>query len=155
MKAYVMVLAATLGSASLAVSGLMLLSAGDAVSGVEAVDPIIAGVIPARPPVMSPNGFHASPPAVFSMSNFTNKAACLVERGATLTSHRRGFFAPPDCEAVWPGLAKVENWTQNEDGSVTLSNGNGAAVLTLVRSKNFSYEVSRPAGADIALLMLP
>ncbi|UJW74683.1 hypothetical protein [Rhizobium sp. SL42] len=155
MKAHAFSLTASLGLAGLAVLGVAQWQGDEPASGAELADPIIAGTIPARAPSMSPGSMHASPPAVFSISNFDRQTVCLVERGATLTSRSRGFFAPPDCDNVWPGLAQVENWTQNDDGTVTLTNGNGALVLTLVRSKSFSYEVADPAGADIALLMLP
>lgn len=155
MKAYALVLTTSLGFAGVTAVGLALWQADGRAMDIELADPIIAGTIPARPQIMSAGNMHASPPAVFSISNFDSKTVCLVERGATLTSRSRGFFAPPDCDSVWPGLAQVENWTQNDDGSVTLSNGNGALVLTLVRSRSFSYEVADPAGVDIALLMLP
>ncbi len=155
MKAYALVLTTSLCFAGLTAGALALWRADGRAVDLERADPIIAGTIPLRPQIMSASNMHASPPAVFSISNFDSKTVCLVERGATLTSRSRGFFAPPDCDSVWPGLARVENWTQNDDGSVTLSNGNGALVLTLVRSKSFSYEVADPAGVDIALLMLP
>lgn len=155
MKAYAFLLTASVGFASLGFLGLAQWHGDDPANSAELADPIISGTIPVRPPIMSASSMHASPPAIFSISNFDRQTVCLVERGATLTSRSRGFFAPPDCDSVWPGLAQVENWTQNDDGTVTLSNGNGALVLTLVRSKSFSYEVADPAGVDIALLMLP
>jgi hypothetical protein len=96
-----------------------------------------------------------SPPAIFSVSNFTRKTVCLVERGAALTSRSRDFFAPPDCEQVWPGLSRASNWTQNEDGSVTISDAGGMPLLTLVRGERFSYEATDVPDADLALLMLP
>ncbi len=126
----------------------------------EAADPIVLGTIPSARAISShvPSSLRAhtaSPPAIFSVSNFTRKTVCLVERGAALTSRSRDFFAPPDCDQVWPGLARASNWTQNEDGSVSISDANGATLLTLVRSRHFSYEASDAPGADLALLMLP
>jgi hypothetical protein len=123
-------------------------------------NPIVLGTIPT--PGASPSGLSAtlqagtvSPPAIFSVSNFTRRTVCLVERGAALTSRSRDFFAPPDCEQVWPGLTRASNWTQNEDGSVTISDATGATVLTLVRGQHFSYEATDAPDADLALLMLP
>jgi hypothetical protein len=119
-------------------------------------DPIILGAIPATGG--APANLQArsvSPPATFSVSNFTRRTVCLVERGAALTSRSRDFFAPPDCEHVWPGLTRASNWTQNEDGSVTISDPRGATVLTLVRGRHFSYEAMDAPDADLALLMLP
>lgn len=126
----------------------------------DVADPIVLGTIPsalamARPVTPSMHVYSASPPAIFSVSNFTRKTVCLVERGAALTSRSRDFFAPPDCDEVWPGLARASNWTQNEDGSVSISDANGATLLTLVRGRHFSYEASDAPGADLALLMLP
>lgn len=126
----------------------------------DAADPIVLGTIPAArdtgPAASASLRAHAvSPPAIFSVSNFTLKTVCLVERGAALTSRSRDFFAPPDCEQVWPGLARASNWTQNEDGSVSISDANGAVLLTLVRGRHFSYEAADVPGADLALLMLP
>lgn len=125
-------------------------------------DPIVLGTIPmsaghghSHPAIASLNTSIVSPPAIFSVSNFTRKTVCLVERGATLTSRSRAFFAPPDCEQVWPGLTLATTWTQNEDGSVTISDTSGGTLLTLVRGRHFSYEVTDTVDADLALLMLP
>ncbi len=49
----------------------------------------------------------------------------------------------------------MRNWTQGEDGRVTLSDGAGLVVLTLVRKKGLAYEALEPAGAGVALQMLP
>ena len=123
-------------------------------------DPLVLGTIPTAGaatsvPSASLKARSVSPPAIFSVSNFTRKTVCLVERGAALTSRSRDFFAPPDCEQVLPGLTRASNWTQNEDGSVTISDAGGATVLTLVRGRHFSYEATDAADADLALLMLP
>ncbi|MDH4441406.1 MAG: hypothetical protein QE284_13585 [Rhizobium sp.] len=152
MKAYL--LAVSVGSAAVAVVALSLWMKQAPVAVDPAIDPIISGTTPPAGP-FARLGSAASPPAVYSVSNFARKTVCLVERGAALTSRSRDFFAPPDCESVWPGLAKATNWTQNEDGSVTLSTVHGAPVLTLVRGKSFSYEAADPVEADLALLMLP
>lgn len=156
---------------SLAIVATVLLCAGVSVVGLSiwalpqrseqmAADPIVLGTIPSA--THTPSAFAArlhagsvSPPAMFSVSNFTRKTVCLVERGAALTSRSRDFFAPPDCEEVWPGLIRVTTWTQHEDGSVTISDPGGATLLTLVRGRHFSYEVTDIPGADLALLMLP
>ncbi|PYB73025.1 hypothetical protein [Rhizobium wuzhouense] len=154
MKAYHQVLGISAGSAAVCAVLLSFWTAQAPIALDEMPDPIISGTTApvARLGVMTAS---ASPPAVFSVSNFSRKTVCLVERGATLTSRSRDFFAPPECESVWPGLARATNWTQNEDGSVTLSTVHGAPVLTLIRGKSFSYEVADPAEADLALLMVP
>lgn len=156
---------------SLAIVATVILSAGTSAFGVGiwalpqraeqmAADPIVLGTIPpaGHTPSAVAAKLHAgsvSPPALFSVSNFTRKTVCLVERGAALTSRSRDFFAPPDCEDVWPGLVRATTWTQQEDGSVTISDPGGTTLLTLVRGRHFSYEVTDIPGADLALLMLP
>jgi hypothetical protein len=125
-----------------------------------APDPIVLGTIPSAaplPPMLSAamDAGTVSPPAVFSVSNFKRKTVCLVERGAALTSRSRDFFAPPDCALVWPGLTEATTWTQNEDGSVTISDSSGTTLLMLTRGRHFSYEVTDMPDADLALLMLP
>lgn len=159
MKAYLLVLASSLGAAAVAATGLSLLANPASMSSVQ-TDALISGGIP-QPAGPKPStlidaaAVGASPPAIFSVSNFTRRSVCLVERGGTLTSRSRSFFAPPDCAAVWPGLQAARTWTENEDGSVTLSDGAGKALITLVRGKSFSYEMADPREADLALLMLP
>jgi hypothetical protein len=154
MKAYIQVLGVSAGSAAASAVLLSLWMVPRPATIGQIPDPMIVGATPPAG-VLAPQLSAASPPAIFSVSNFSRKTVCLVERGATLTSRSRDFFAPPDCESVWPGLARATNWTQNEDGSVTLSTVHGAPVLTLVRGKSFSYEVADPIEADLALLMVP
>ncbi len=154
MKAYLQVLGVSVGSATLSAVALSLWLGQGPLAVTPVIDPIVSGTTP-RSGALPQDGTGVSPPAIFSVSNFARKTVCLVERGATLTSRSRDFFAPPECENVWPGLARATNWTQNEDGSVTLSTVHGAPVLTLIRGKSFSYEVADPAEADLALLMVP
>lgn len=159
MKSSLVIVVTALMCAGVSLVGLGFWAAPPDPEGSHA-DPIVLGTIPSAIPGAAPvpASLHAqsvSPPAIFSVSNFTNKTVCLVERGAALTSRSRDFFAPPDCEQVWPGLARASNWTQNEDGSVSISDANGAVLLTLVRGRHFSYEAADAPGADLALLMLP
>jgi|GEM_PF-1526719 len=159
MNASMMIVATAVLCAGISAAGLSLWAVPQANEPVKA-DPIVLGTIPSSG-VSSPGiaaSLHArsvSPPAIFSVSNFSRRTVCLVERGAALTSRSREFFAPPDCERVWPGLTRARNWTQNEDGSVTISDPGGATVLTLVRGRHFSYEATDAPDADLALLMLP
>ncbi len=159
MKASLIIVATAVMCGGVSAFGLAFWAMPPSPDG-RAVDPIVLGTIP--PPAPASPAFstslHArtvSPPAIFSVSNFTRKTVCLVERGAALTSRSRDFFAPPDCEEVWPSLTRATTWTQNEDGSVTISDAAGSALLTLVRGRHFSYEVQDEADADLALLMLP
>lgn len=159
MKSSLVIVATILACACLSVAGIAFWAMPGQVVD-DTADPIVLGTIPSARALASsvPSSLRAhavSPPAIFSVSNFTRKTVCLVERGAALTSRSRDFFAPPDCNEVWPGLARAINWTQNEDGSVSISDANGAILLTLVRGRHFSYEAADARGADLALLMLP
>ncbi len=159
MKSSLVIVATALICAGVSAAGLGFWASSAPSDGVTA-DPIVLGTIPTTvgqsyPTIASLRTAPVSPPAIFSVSNFTRKTVCLVERGAALTSRSRDFYAPPDCEQVWPGLARATTWTQNEDGSVTISDTGGGTLLTLVRGRHFSYEVTDAADADLALLMLP
>jgi len=148
MKPYVTIASAGLTAAAVTLvvlSGIGLWPGG---SGDRNVDPIVSGGIPS----LSPGP--AAPPAQFTISNLAARTVCLAERGGALTSRSRRFAAPADCNDVWPGLGTVENWTQNEDGSVTLSSGHGAVILTLVVGRHgFAYESAD--SADLTWLMIP
>ena len=61
----------------------------------------------------------------YTVSNMENGSACLVTRGSRLSPHSRAIKPGKDCEAVWPGLAEARNWTQNDDGTVALTDGSG------------------------------
>lgn len=159
MKTSLAIVATSLVCAGISAFGLTLWGVSKSADQ-ELADPIVLGTIPsagtAELPIPAALQMQtASPPAIFSVSNFSRKTVCLVERGAALTSRSRDFFAPPDCEHVWPGLTRATNWTQNEDGSVTITDGHGATVLALVRGRHFSYEAAEASADDLALLMLP
>ncbi|MBC2772211.1 hypothetical protein H6M51_05020 [Rhizobium sp. AQ_MP] len=159
MKASLVIVTTAIVCAGVSAAGLTLWAVPQ-VPDRPATDPIVLATIPSAPGAQArlSAALHAgtvSPPAIFSVSNFKRKTVCLVERGAALTSRSRDFFAPPDCAQVWPGLTQATTWTQNEDGSVTISDASGTALLTLTRGRHFSYEVTDIPDADLALLMLP
>ncbi len=150
VKTYVFVLAAGLSVAGAAVAGIYGWRNETAGLRNPAFDPVVSGSIRA-----SATGSIIAPPAEFSISNAARQRACVAERGGTLQSRSRSFSAPRECDDVWPRLSSVRNWTQGEDGRVTLSDGAGLVVLTLVRKKGLAYEALEPAGAGVALQMLP
>ncbi|MGX5664578.1 hypothetical protein G6N76_00675 [Rhizobium daejeonense] len=148
VKAYIIVLTGGFLIAGVAVAGVYGWRQADA-SGA-AFDPVVSGSIR-----VNANGSIIAPPAEFSISNTVTKTTCIAERGGTLQSRNRSFSAPRECDDVWPKLSSIRSWAQEEDGSVTLANGAGQPVLTLTRKKGLVYETVRPAGAGIALQMLP
>ena len=151
MKAHAIVLLVSLCSASVTALGLSLWHGTVEVVALDEIDPIQSSSIPSD--VFERR--NVSPPALYSVSNFDRRTVCMVERGAALTSRSRDVYAPPDCEAVMAGLTGIRTWIDNEDGTVTLVNGEGAVVLVLARGRNFTYEVLDPTQGDIALLMVP
>ncbi|MDI7860462.1 hypothetical protein MRS76_00705 [Rhizobiaceae bacterium n13] len=82
----------------------------------------------------------------FTVANISAHSTCVVERGAAVTGRSHLFSAPKECDKVWPGLPAVRTWTQNEDGTVILSDAGGEAVLTVAEGDGVSYEVLEPAG---------
>ncbi len=87
----------------------------------------------------------------FAITNLMSKTACIAKRGDVVSSRSRSFVADGDCETVWPGLATVKNWTENEDGSVVLTNGRGEQVLTISVADGVDYEVLDPVNALVTL----
>ncbi|QLF68158.1 hypothetical protein FE840_000490 [Peteryoungia desertarenae] len=151
MKAHKVVLLASVCSASVTALGLSLWHGTNGAAAVQGIDPIQSSSIPSN--IIERR--NVSPPAVFSVSNFDRRTVCLVERGAALTSRSRDVHAPPDCEAVMAGLTGIRTWIDNEDGTVTLVDGQGAVVLSLTRGRSFTYEAVDATAGDIALLMVP
>jgi len=119
----------------------------------DGVDPIVLATIPTNVPAPS-QAF--APSTQFSISNRQAHTACLAERGQALTSRSRDFAPGADCAAVWPGLSIARNWTQNEDGSVTLSTGHGDVVVTLVEGTHgFAYESADVTDGALTWLLIP
>jgi hypothetical protein len=87
----------------------------------------------------------------FTISNISNRAACLVVRGRATTAHSHILSPGKDCESVWPGLTSAKNWTQNDDGTVVLTDASGAAILTLGLGDGVDYESLEPANAIITV----
>lgn len=101
----------------------------------DGVDPVVSGSIVRDASKQS-----------FSVANMADQSTCVVERGSAVTGRSHLFSAPQDCDKVWPGLADAKTWTQNEDGTVILSDAGGQAVLTVSESDGVAYEVLEPAG---------
>lgn len=86
----------------------------------------------------------------YTVSNMENGTACIVTRGMRVSGHSRAIKPGSDCETVWPGLAGARNWTQNEDGTVTLTDTSGEAILTLGLGDGVDFESLEPANAVLA-----
>ena len=108
------------------------------------VDPITSGSI-------RRDGAHQQ----FSMANSAAKTSCIAERGGAVSGRSRSFTAPADCNSVWPGLAEARTWTENEDGSVSLANGRGEAVLTVSNDDgSAAYQAQEPTEAPVTVLAI-
>lgn len=98
MKAYLQVLAISAGSAAVSAVILSLWTGPAAYPVDDTPDPIISGTT-APLSKLGAMTVGVSPPAVFSVSNFSRKTVCLVERGATLTSRSRISSRPQIAKA--------------------------------------------------------
>jgi hypothetical protein len=87
----------------------------------------------------------------YTVSNMENGTACLIGSGKAVSSRSHQLNPGKDCDAVWPGLAKARNWTQNEDGTVVLTDSSGVQVLTLGLGDGVDFESLEPANAVLAL----
>ncbi|MDB5555307.1 MAG: hypothetical protein JWL86_5291 [Rhizobium sp.] len=87
----------------------------------------------------------------FTVSNMENRTACLITKGMTTTPRSSTLTAGADCDAVWPGLVQVNNWTENDDGTVVLTDSRGEQVLTLAVGDGVDFESLEPSNAVLAL----
>ena len=87
----------------------------------------------------------------FTVSNMASRTACVIARGDMTTKRSRSVTTETDCASVWPGLARVKNWTDNGDGTVDLTDSSGEQVLTLGFGDGVGYEALEPSDASIAL----
>lgn len=87
----------------------------------------------------------------FTVSNMEARTACLITRGAPRSVRTSEVIADRDCRSVWPGLADAANWTQNDDGTVVLSNIRGEEIMLLGLGDGVDYESLEPANAVLAL----
>jgi len=87
----------------------------------------------------------------FTVSNMENRTVCLITKGMTTTPRSSMLTAGADCDAVWPGLVQVSNWTENDDGTVVLTDSHGEQVLTLAVGDGVDFESLEPSNAVLAL----
>ena len=87
----------------------------------------------------------------FTVSNMENRTACLITKGMTTTPRSSMLTTGADCDAVWPGLVQVSNWTENDDGTVVLTDSHGEQVLTLAVGDGVDFESLEPSNAALAL----
>lgn len=130
-----------------------------------AIRMLIAGVVAVGGPLwwFSPAHEAATDPIVtssvhrgigqedFTVSNMENRTACLITKGMSTTPRSSMLTAGADCSAVWPGLVQVSNWTENDDGTVVLTDSHGEQVLTLAIGDGVDFESLEPSNAVLAL----
>ncbi|MFM2280494.1 MAG: hypothetical protein RLZZ444_2725 [Pseudomonadota bacterium] len=87
----------------------------------------------------------------FTISNMQNGTACLLTRSKRISFRSNGMQAESECDAVWPGLATARNWTQNEDGTVALTDMSGQAIVTLTIGDGVDYVAMEPTNAVLAV----
>ena len=151
IRAYLIIALSSLSSAvltalTLALVGGMFFGNGDGM-----VDNVVTSAIPQRP---EPSALLA-PPLAFTVTNLDAGTVCIVEQGAALSGRSRGFEAAIDCEAVWPGLADARTWTENGDGTVSLSDDAGNEIVALAASRGFDFSSAGPQDGTLAWIRLP
>ena len=87
----------------------------------------------------------------YTVSNMESGTACLIGGGKTVSGRSHAITPGSDCDAVWPGLAGARNWTQNDDGTVVLTDSSGNALLTLGLGDGVDFESLEPQNAILAL----
>lgn len=86
----------------------------------------------------------------YTVSNMENGKACLITRGKSISQRSHDIAPGNDCDAVWPGLTGARNWTENDDGTVALTDVSGSAILTLGMGDGVDFESLEPANAVLA-----
>ncbi|MDB5524381.1 MAG: hypothetical protein JWM58_2144 [Rhizobium sp.] len=86
----------------------------------------------------------------YTVSNMENGTACLITRGKRISARSREIMPGSDCQDVWPGLTAAHTWTQNDDGTVALTDSGGEAILTLGLGDGVDFESLEPANAVLA-----
>ena len=86
----------------------------------------------------------------YTVSNMENGTACLITRGKRISQRSREIKPGGDCQDVWPGLTAAQTWTQNDDGTVALTDSGGEAILTLGLGDGVDFESLEPANAVLA-----
>lgn len=125
-----------------------------AVAGTGLIWQAMRGDPPALDPMETAALSPAPAPALtheFTIANLASSGACLASRGEAVTRRSREFAVDSGCETVWPGLASVRTWTDNEDGTVSLTDQRGEVVLTLGEADGVAFEAIEPQGALITL----
>lgn len=152
MKSYATVGAVSMFAALGAAIALISWDATRSAADMPDVDPMTSASVPVSRPT-DPVADDAI--TRFTVSNLDTDTVCLVERGKSAIGRGSDFSAEADCEAVWPGLAAARSWIENGDGSVTLTDERGTAVLTMATARGFDYAAIEPSGVDITWLQLP
>jgi hypothetical protein len=80
----------------------------------------------------------------YSLANIAENTTCIVKQGDQISSRTRKVAVDPVCDEVWPRLSSVQNWTENSDGTVILSDANGGQVLQFA-----------PGGGDVLVPVDP
>lgn len=87
----------------------------------------------------------------YSVSNLAENHVCILKLGHATTAHTSTVKAGVDCDDVWPHLSDARNWTENTDGTVTLSMANGEQILQLAPGDGNAFEAFDPPSAPLTL----
>lgn len=90
-------------------------------------------------------------PSSYSVANIAESKACVISRGKNASTRTFALKTEPGCDAVWPGLDKARNWTENSDGSVALTDKAGKQVLMIAPGDGIGYVAVEPPSAALTL----
>ena len=129
--------------------GIRLFAFGAVVAGVAYWSLMPASVAEIDPIVSAST--RSADQSQYTISNMERGTAGLIAGGKSVSARSHRIDAAKDCESVWPGLAAARNWTQNEDGTVVLTDGSGSQVLTLGLGDGVDFVSLEPSNAVLAL----
>ncbi|MDX8439089.1 hypothetical protein [Mesorhizobium australafricanum] len=80
-----------------------------------------------------------------------DEAACVVQRGASVSGGLTLLDVAPDCRSLMPGIERVKFWREQADGSVAFSENGVDPIVTFGVADGDGYESYAPAVPLLAL----
>lgn len=78
---------------------------------------------------------------------------CSLSKGVELANGVSQLSVGPLCDKLVPELAQARTWRENADGTVTIADADGGALLEFAVADGLAYESFR-AGAPLVSLMV-
>ena len=78
--------------------------------------------------------------------------SCLIDKGVELVDGISQLSVGEDCPRLVPELTDARRWRENADGTVTIVDDDGGALIEFALADGLAYESSR-AGAPLVSLV--